>query len=251
MAENAPASVTARRMTLARALVFATAVVALLMLVASGPGTHADLWSWRIGLLLFQFASNLGIAAAFAAFLVIAFAVHPRFRAGLPLMVLALCIGLAAAAPARIFIGQAHQVPPIHDITTDTQDPPAFVALLDERKKTPNGADYGGPKVAAAQQKAYPDIKPLVLDRPPAEAMQKAIDAARAMGWQIVAADAAAGRLEATARTWWFGFRDDVVVRIRPQGSGSRIDVRSVSRVGSSDVGANAKRVREYLGRLA
>jgi uncharacterized protein (DUF1499 family) len=70
------------------------------------------------------------------------------------------------------------------------------------------------------------------------------------MGWDIVAADAPAGRIEATATTRWFGFKDDVVVRIEPAGEGSRIDVRSVSRVGGSDVGTNAKRIRAYLRRL-
>jgi uncharacterized protein (DUF1499 family) len=71
------------------------------------------------------------------------------------------------------------------------------------------------------------------------------------MDWQIVSADTAAGRLEATATTRWFGFKDDVVVRIRPDATGSRVDVRSVSRVGKSDVGTNAARVRTFLARLA
>jgi uncharacterized protein (DUF1499 family) len=82
--------------------------------------------------------------------------------------------------------------------------------------------------------------------------MQKAIDAARALDWEIVASDAPAGRIEATATTMWFGFKDDIVVRVRPEaGGGSRVDVRSVSRVGQSDVGANAKRIREFIRRLA
>lgn len=251
MTATAPQTPAMKRLRRARALVLATAIVALLLLAASGPGTRADLWPWLMGLILFQFASYVGIAAAVGALVLLALAVHPRLRAGLAFVVLALCLGVAAAAPVYIFRGEARQVPPIHDITTDTQDPPAFVALLAERRKTPNGADYGGPTVAAAQRQAYPDIKPLVLDRPPGDTMQKAIDAARAMGWKIAAADAAAGRIEATARTWWFGFRDDIVVRIRAQGSGSRVDVRSVSRVGRSDVGANARRIKEYLRRLA
>ena len=71
------------------------------------------------------------------------------------------------------------------------------------------------------------------------------------MGWQIVDANAREGRIEATATTFWFGFKDDVVVRIVPAPGGSRVDVRSVSRVGVSDVGANAKRVRDFLQKLA
>jgi uncharacterized protein (DUF1499 family) len=77
--------------------------------------------------------------------------------------------------------------------------------------------------------------------------VQKAIDKARSLGWYIVASDAPAGRIEATDTTTWFGFQDDIVIRVRPEPTGSRVDVRSVSRVGSSDVGANAKRVRAFL----
>ena len=78
-----------------------------------------------------------------------------------------------------------------------------------------------------------------------------ALEAARASGWEIVAAVPQERRIEAVATTFWFGFKDDIVVRIRPAPGGSRIDVRSVSRVGRSDLGTNAKRIRAFLGRLA
>jgi uncharacterized protein (DUF1499 family) len=112
-------------------------------------------------------------------------------------------------------------------------------------------AAYPGGEVAAAQRRAYPDIGPLALAMPPATAFARALDAAKGMGWEIVAADAGAGRIEATATTPWFGFRDDVVVRITPAAAGSRVDVRSVSRVGRSDLGTNARRIREYLAMLS
>ena len=177
--------------------------------------------------------------------------VVPKWRARAWIPVLALCIALAAAAPPIILLQQAKAVPPIHDISTDTFDPPLFVALDAERARAPNGAKYGGAEVAAQQQKAYPDIKSLVLKAPPAEAVQRAIDAARKSGWEIVASDAPSGRIEATDTTSWFGFKDDIVVRVRPEGTGSRVDVRSASRVGTGDIGANAKRVRQFLARVA
>jgi uncharacterized protein (DUF1499 family) len=93
-------------------------------------------------------------------------------------------------------------------------------------------------------------VQPLTLPVPPAQAFDRALAAARAMGWEIVDAAADQGRVEATATTFWFGFKDDVVVRVRPDASGSRIDVRSLSRVGRSDLGANAQRIRTYLDRL-
>jgi uncharacterized protein (DUF1499 family) len=145
---------------------------------------------------------------------------------------------------------QARRVPFIHDITTDAADPPAFVAVLPLRAGASNPAAYGGPEVAAAQARAYPDIAPRYLAAAPAGAFEQALAAARGMGWAIVAADPAAGRIEATATSRWLGFQDDVVVRIRPDGGGSRVDVRSASRVGKSDLGVNARRIREYLRRL-
>ena len=237
-------------MRTARALVMAVAVAALVMLLSSGPGSRLELWPWQTGLALLQWAAYTGLAGAGAAFVLIVLLVVPRWRVRPWVPVLALCIALAAAAPPLILLQQAEAVPPIHDITTDTFDPPQFVALAELRAAAPNGAKYGGPEIAAQQQKAYPDIKSLILKEPPQKAMQSAIDAARSRGWEIVSSDAPTGRIEATYTTRWFGFKDDIVVRVRPEGGGSRIDVRSASRVGVSDIGANAERVRGYLARL-
>jgi NAD(P)-dependent dehydrogenase (short-subunit alcohol dehydrogenase family) len=107
----------------------------------------------------------------------------------------ALCFALAAFVPPVILLEQAKKAPNIHDITTDSFDPPAFNALLPIRKQSPNGADYGGPEIAKQQQMGYPDIKSLVVKSAPAETVQKAIDAARSLGGEIVASDAAAGRI--------------------------------------------------------
>jgi uncharacterized protein (DUF1499 family) len=92
---------------------------------------------------------------------------------------------------------------------------------------------------------------PLTLELPPPAAFNRALDAARRMGWDIVAADNRAGRIEATATTIWFAFKDDVVIRVTPSANGSRIDVRSLSRVGKGDLGTNARRVRAYLASLS
>ena len=227
---------------------FAAAVFVLMVL--AGPGAKWGWWPWQFGIAMMRSAAYAGIAIAIVAVALVALLAVPRWRVRPWVPVLALCLALAAAAPPMILMGQAKQVPPIHDITTDPADPPAFEALREVRAKAPNGAAYAGAEVARQQQQAYPDIKPVVLAQPPREAMQRALDAARALGWEVVASDAAAGRIEATATTRWFGFKDDVVVRIRPEGAGSRVDVRSMSRVGKSDLGANAARVREFLGRL-
>ena len=129
------------------------------------------------------------------------------------------------------------------------EDPPAFVAVLPLRADAPNPPDYD-PEIASEQREAYPDLGPIILNDPPAATFERALGAVEALGWELVADDAAAGRIEATDTTFWYGFKDDVVVRIRPDGSGSRVDVRSKSRVGRGDVGANAARIRTFRERL-
>lgn len=113
-----------------------------------------------------------------------------------------------------------------------------------------NPVDYP-PGTAAQQRLGYPDIAPLPLELPPDQAFARAERTARAMGWQIVAVAPDALRIEATDTTLFFGFKDDVVIRVRAQARGSIVDVRSLSRIGGSDIGTNAKRVRRYLSRLA
>lgn len=140
--------------------------------------------------------------------------------------------------------------PPINDITTDTADPPAFVALVAERTRAGATSPYPGEHVARAQQAAYPDLAPVIVAVPPLAAFATALSIVRANGWTVVAEDAGSGHLEAVATTSWLRFHDDVVIRIRPEGAGSRIDVRSASRVGRGDLGTNARRIREFAARM-
>jgi len=225
------------------------ALVPIVMLVMSGLGGRLGLWSFGTGFAILRWAAVGGLAVAACAIVALAI---PKIRSGaVGGLVLSIALGLGVAYLPWRWSEQARSVPPIHDISTDLTDPPAFVAVLPHRAGAQNPATVGGPEVAAAQRKGYPDIQPLELAVAPEVAYARALAAAQAMGWELVAADAAAGRIEATATTPWFGFKDDVVVRVRPAAMGSRIDVRSVSRVGKSDVGTNAKRIRAYLATVA
>jgi hypothetical protein len=220
-------------------------VIAALLLLAAGPGTRFELWDYRSGFQLMRWAAFAGLAAAALATVML---LIPRTRrAGPVALVVALALGLGVAFVPWNALRQARALPPIHDISTDTQRPPEFVALLPLRAAAPNPAAYGGPDVARAQIGAYLDLRTHRMAAAPADAFRRALQAARDLGWEIVAADAAAGRIEATDTTFWFGFKDDVVIRVEADGAGSRVDVRSVSRVGVSDVGANARRIRAYL----
>jgi uncharacterized protein (DUF1499 family) len=225
-------------------LALVVGVAALAVLILCGPGTRMGWWSFRTGLGLLQWAAYGGIAAMVLA--VVALGLGGRRVVA----AVALVAGLGALLPPVMFRRTARSVPPIHDITTDTENPPAFVAVAERRAGASNPIEYGGPDVAAQQRKAYPDLQPAKLSDPPARAFERALDAAHGQGWEIVAAVPGEGRIEATDTTRWFGFKDDVVVRVRPEGAGSRVDVRSLSRVGRSDVGKNADRIRAYLRAL-
>jgi uncharacterized protein (DUF1499 family) len=143
---------------------------------------------------------------------------------------------------------QAQKMPPIHDITTDTRDPPAFEALVAAREAAPNAVGYPGEGTARQQRLAYPDIGPLQLQAPLSRVLEAAEAEVLAFGWEVAAVTG--DRIEATATTLWFGFRDDVVIRLREEDDGVRVDMRSASRVGRSDVGTNAARIRAYLDAL-
>ena len=237
---------------IARIVVLALAVLALALVLSSGPGARAGLWSWQTGIATMRFAATwIGPAAALGALILLTTLAVPAFRAHAWVPGTALVLSAAAIVPPMMLVSKAKSVPRIHDISTDLADPPAFVALAEARKAAPNGLAHRGAALAEEQRKGYPDIKPLVVATPPAETVQKAIDAARSLGWHVAASDAAAGRLEATDTTLFFGFKDDIVVRVRPEGTGSRVDVRSMSRVGLSDLGANAARIRKFLAKLA
>lgn len=162
-----------------------------------------------------------------------------RALLGFGLGALALAV-LVAARPGA-------EVPPINDITTDTEDPPRFVAA--EEIPANHGRDlaYPGAEFADQQRAGYPDLAPQRLDRPPAQALADVRTAAEGLGWVVTTEDPATGHLEATDTTRFFRFVDDVVVRVRPAGTGSAgaiVDIRSKSRDGRGDLGANATRIR-------
>ncbi len=226
------------------------ALVCALIAASSGLGYQMGFWDYRTGFTILRWSVYIGASAGALALVALVLAATRRAGVQAAISVAGVAIAIALVLPAWNLQRIANQVPLIHDITTDTENPPQFVALLPVRQKAPNGAAYGGPKVAQAQRTAYPDIKPALLDVPPSAAFERALAGARGMRWEIVAAEQAQGRIEATATTFWFRFKDDVVIRIVPEGSGSRLDIRSMSRIGLSDLGANAKRIRAFLKRL-
>jgi uncharacterized protein (DUF1499 family) len=231
---------------------FVLAILALLMLVAGPLGWRAGWWHYRIGLqTLMPDAGYVGLAAIAVSALALIFGARSAARGGLILAVLGLLIGGTAAYFPWHWSNQRGLYPPFNDVTTDLDNPPSLAfSEAARRAEHASSAAYGGPGVAALQKKSYPDIAPATLDLPPAQAFDRALAAAKSQGWTIVKTDPAAGTIDADEQSRWFGFTDDVAIRITPNGAGSRVDVRSASRQGRGDFAVNANRVRGFLAAL-
>jgi len=151
---------------------------------------------------------------------------------------------------AQSLKNKAKALPRIHDISTDTEDPPKFQAVEALRQGAAVNDLKFDPQNIPLQKEAYPEVQPVFLALPRGQAFELALKTARDMSWKIIHHSESEGLIEATDTTLFFGFKDDVAVRLRQQDQQTRIDVRSVSRVGLSDIGANAARILAYLEKL-
>ncbi len=235
---------------------FGLAVLAAVGALSAAFGYQLGWMSIRMSLLtVLTYAAYAGAAAAAISLVALIglLASRARTRGAVVMAALGLLVGGAVIGiPGRMrYESRRNGYPPIHDISTDTADPPLFVDVLPLRVSAPNKVEYGGPKIAAQQIRAYPDLQPVMLNVPPDQAFDRALAAVEVMGWDLVAADRDDLRIEATDTTFWFRFKDDVVIRLKASDDGTRIDVRSLSRVGGGDVGTNAKRIRAYIQQLS
>jgi uncharacterized protein (DUF1499 family) len=227
--------------------------VALLLLGLAPFGWRLGWWHYGVSLYWMMPASGL-IAAAAVVVSVLTLALgwsQLRLRAVSTLSVAFILGAILAYVPWQYQYTRS-TLPRIHDITTDTDNPPTFRAVLPAREaERANSTDKRDPQLAQLQKAAYPDLTPVITSLPPTSAFDEALLVARSMpGWTIVAVDVHAGRIEASQRSRWFGFTDDIVLRVVGDEPGSRIDMRSTSRQGRSDYGVNAARIRAYLDAL-
>ena len=234
-------------------LALAVAVGAIAMLGLSGPGYQLGWFSLGTALRqMLTWSAFAGIAAGVLGLL--ALGLHGRRGSGGGHLaaLLAVVVGLGSAYVPWQWQKAAQAVPPIHDISTDTVTPPLYVeaAAVRREQQAANSLDYSA-DVAAQQRAGYPDLAPAFLAAAPDDAYRSALALVRSRGWVLMAEDPAGRRIEATDTTYWFGFKDDIAIRVSavPDGS-SRVDLRSVSRVGRSDVGTNATRIRAFLADL-
>lgn len=230
--------------------------------LAASLGVWVGLWDFRQGFDMLRFVNSyaawVAVLSLGAGFILLAASRLPAARGAKKLGLLAICAALAAGLAWVVpqTYRPAEGTPPIHDITTDTANPPAFVDVLPLRGPGTNPTEYGTSdnmtpeRQAELQANAYPDIQPVIINASEEEVFQRALAAVDRLGWELVAQVPGEGRIEATDTTFWFRFKDDVVIRIQATDNGTRVDARSTSRVGVSDVGKNAARLREFFETL-
>lgn len=229
------------------------AIIGSLMFLLSGYGYQ---WGWwGLGLAFRTLIPGAAIAAVLGLVLLIVYAVLNRKSdkkyEGKWMIYTSLILCLAVLGNFGYWYMEIQKgYPPIHDITTDTENPPEFETIVPLRADAPNKTEYGGEEVAKQQKSFYSGLETLRLEVTPGRAYDKALKAAREMPWQIVAENKEELRIEAYDKLPWFGFIDDVVIRIDTTRQGSKIDVRSVSRVGRGDLGVNADRIKDYLAEI-
>ena len=235
-----------RTMRISRAAL-ALAIGALLAAVVAGPGHRTGLWGYQGGFAILGIAA---LCALTACVLGVVAVVRAGSRLARRLAFAACILGVIVAGMPMQQLYLAKSLPLIHDISTDTADPPPFVAVVPLRVDAPNPAAYPGEQVAHLQHDAYPQVAPRLYTAGRQAVFDAALVLARDRGWSMHAAEPSEGRIEASATSAWFGFVDDVVIRVAESAQGTRVDMRSKSRVGRSDLGANAKRIEAFLADL-
>ncbi len=239
------------------ALLLSVGALAAALIGAIGSGQGA--WHFRTGFTLLRYAFFAAIAGAVLALAAIVMMRRRCSHARRWPVLLALLIGLGFAGYIGRQVVAARTLPAIHDVSTDLDDLPDFRALQVRPDNLENIPDQGRPELAAMEpeerwktlhREAYGDLQPISVPWSVGETIQRAQTVAEKRGWDIAYVDPGRGILEATATTLFFRFKDDVVIRARPdpdKKGRTLVDMRSISRVGGSDVGANAHRIREYL----
>lgn len=227
---------------------------AAILLLLSGYGYQ---WSWwGLGTAFSWLLPASGILGIIGLSLAVVFG-FSRWRnpakEGANLAFLAVVLCVAVTGTLGYWYNEAQQYPPIHDISTDIENPPEFRDIVHLRADASNDTTYGDQEKAEIQREHYPDIQTLYLDVDYDEAFDRALQAAEQRPWeQIVTADKEKGIIEAVDKLPWFGFIDDVVIHVDTSNTSgrSKIDVRSVSRIGRGDLGVNAQRIRDYTNEI-
>lgn len=229
----------------ASALFWLSAITTLIFIL-SGYGYQWGIWSLGTGFTLLTYSAYAAIVLLLVN-IVMLFVLKNSGTKPVTLVIIGVICTGAIAGVAYYWQGEGEKAPPIHDISTDLENPPEFVEVVPLRADAPNPPEYAGQETAETQLEAYPEIETVWFSAPMEEVMDEALAIIEERGWDLVSSDEEEGRLEATEKLAWFGFKDDVVIRIGTDDEGTRVDMRSKSRIGRGDMGVNAKRIKRFL----
>ncbi|WP_010200705.1 DUF1499 domain-containing protein [Psychrobacter sp. PAMC 21119] len=230
-----------------KVLVSLVSLIAFLLVALPGPLYKYGVVDLGTAFTGFKFGVFAGIAALI---LLVLQMIFKRKTVTLGSTVIALLLSAIAVAMPLSMMNKGKSVPPIHDISTDLINPPKFEAIAPLRADAPNPVEYAGAEAAKKQRDAYPDLKTLSYTQSQSELVKATEQAVNNLGWDLVNSDVDKGIVEATDSTMWFGFKDDVVVRVTDNDSERLLDIRSKSRVGGSDLGKNAERIHDFINEL-
>lgn len=229
-------------------------IAGAILLALAGYGYQ---WNWwELGTAFTWLLPGSGVLALIGFSLAVVFGFARRNNpqmGGAGLVAVALVLSIGVMSTLGYWFTEAQKYPPIHDISTDIENPPTFRDIVPLRADASNDTTYGDEEKADMQREAYPEVETLYLEVEYDEAFDRALAAAEQMPWEeIVTQDREAGLIEAYDKLPWFGFIDDVVIRLDSADTNSqiKIDVRSVSRLGRGDIGVNAHRIRKYLEKV-
>lgn len=206
-----------------------------------------QLWSMGVSFQIIKYTGYVSIAVFLIAILVALFALFKKQKDVAKTCVV---VALLLAIPVTGLSMQAAKgksLPFLHQVSTDTVNLPAFDAIIALRGEKSNPLDYDREKLAPLQQAAYPELQPILSDLSVEQAFTKAVDTAMNLGWEVVAKNQDKGMIEAVDTTLLWAFKDDVAIRVQLTDTGSKIDLRSISRVGGTDLGANADRIKKFI----
>ena len=222
-------------------------VIAILLVALAGPMYKFGIVELGTAFTGFKFGLFAGIAALVLLAIQLLF---KRNTASIGSALASAVLAVAAIAVPLSMMNTAKNVPPIHDISTDLMNPPEFVATAPLRADAPNPVAYAGAEVAEQQRTAYPDSQTLTHAQSKPDLVKASKQAIENLGWELVNTDTDKGIIEATDTTAWFGFKDDVIIRVTDNDSERLVDIRSKSRVGQSDLGKNAARIHSFIKEL-
>ena len=221
------------------------------VILCSGPiGYKSGVLPLQPALLSLIVSLGIAVAALLLSLILFVMVKEQGFTQNRKCITTAVLLSLVPVILVATQLKVAVSVPEIHDITTDTVNPPVFEEIAILRKEAPNDLVYeyqgSAEKLAELQHAAYPDLRSLTSSLPINKVVDHSIRILQEQGLEVINVDHTKGLVEATATSFWYGFKDDVVVRVQAAEQGSRIDLRSTSRVGRSDVGVNAARIRTF-----